>query len=196
MPRRLSHLHAKSRKEHRLPRLALALAAAFFAAVSSAPARAETAGKIALKPGLWEVSASSGLLALVPALPADRIEQLRALAREHGFNMPRIENGAATTRICLTPEMAGRDSLPDLYSAQSGCNSRNARRSGNRFTMDVSCNGGRFRGAGRTEAVLQSPERFSGQSSFTGSIDGQPVNERADTSGRWVDASCEELPPS
>jgi hypothetical protein len=184
-------IHKK--KEKRLPRPFLAFTAVTL--IMCCAAGISFAADIAVKPGLWEVSASSRLLAMVPTLPPERMEQLRSLAKEHGFNMPKIDNGAAVTRVCITPDMAKRDSIPNLYQAQSGCSSRNARRDGNRFSMDVSCSGGRFHGAGHSEAVLQNPERFTGESSFTGTIDGQPVNERAHTNGRWISANCESLPP-
>jgi hypothetical protein len=147
------------------------------------------------RPGLWEVSATSALLALVPQIPADQMARLRGLARQHGFDMPKIENGAASSRICITPEMAAQNTMPDLYQQQSGCTSRNAVRDGARYAMDVRCDGPRVRGTGRAEGMLEGPERFSGTSSFDGTIDGTPVREQAQTSGRWIAASCSGLPP-
>jgi len=151
--------------------------------------------ELAPRPGLWEVSATSALLALVPQIPADQMARLRGLARQHGFDMPKIENGAASSRICITPEMAARNTMPDLYQQQSGCTSRNAVRDGARYAMDVRCDGPRVRGAGRAEGMLESAERFSGTSSFDGTVDGAPVREQAQTSGRWIAANCSGLPP-
>lgn len=152
------------------------------------------AAEIAPRPGLWEISATNDLLALAPRIPADQMEKLRGLARQHGFDMPRIENGAASSRVCVTPEMAAQNTMPDLYQQQSGCTSRNGVRSGARYSVEVSCSGGQVRGSGRTEGVLESPERFRGTSTFNGTVQGNPVNERAETSGRWVSASCDGLP--
>jgi hypothetical protein len=148
------------------------------------------AADIAPRPGLWEVSASNDLLALARQIPSDQMEKLRGLARQHGFDMPRIENGAATSRICITPEMAAQNTMPDLYQQQSGCTTRNAVRNGARYSMDISCSSGQVRGSGRAEGMLESPERFSGTSTFTGTVQGNPVNEQAQTSGRWIAASC------
>lgn len=158
-----------------------------------APAAAFAEKNIPIKPGLWEVRASSGLLSMIPALPPERMDQLRALASEHGFKLPRIENGAASSRICVTPEMAGRDRLPNAYQAESGCSSSDARREGNRLSAEIRCSGDRVRGTGHTDALLQNPESFTGRTSFSGTFDGQPVNEQADISGRWVAASCSEV---
>jgi hypothetical protein len=158
-------------------------------------AQAYAQAEVAPRAGLWEVSATSDLLALVPQIPSDQMEKLRGLARQHGFDMPKIENGAASSRICITPEMAAQNTMPDLYQQQSGCASRNAERNGARYSMEVACSGQRVKGTGRAEGVLESAERFSGTSTFNGTVDGTPVNERAQTSGRWISASCNGLQP-
>lgn len=163
------------------------------AAALSVNLTAAAAADIAPRPGLWEISATNDLLALAPQIPSDQMEKLRGLARQHGFDMPKIENGAASSRICITPEMAAQNTMPDLYQQQSGCTTRNAVRNGPRYSMDISCGGGQVRGSGRTEGTLESAERFSGTTTFSGTVQGNPVNERAQTSGRWVAASCGSL---
>jgi hypothetical protein len=167
------------------PYKTFAFAALFIAALAPA-----LAADIAPRPGLWEISASNGLLALAPQIPSDQMEKLRGLARQHGFDLPKIENGAASSRICITPEMAAQNAMPDLYQQQSGCTTRNAVRNGPRYSMDISCSGGQVRGSGRSEGMLESPERFSGTTTFNGSVQGNPINERAQISGRWLAASC------
>jgi hypothetical protein len=175
-----------------LPRITLVTLCAIFV---SSVAQAAAPDDIGPRPGLWEISATSDLLALVPQIPSDQMEKLRGLARQHGFDMPKIENGAASSRICITPEMAAQNTMPDLYQQQSGCTSRNAVRNGARYSVDISCSGDRVRGTGRTEGVLESAERFSGTSTFIGTVEGNPINERVQTSGRWIAASCKGLPP-
>ena len=148
------------------------------------------AADIAPRPGLWEISATNDLLALAPQIPPDQMDKLRGLARQHGFDMPKIENGAASSRICITPEMAAQNTMPDLYQQQSGCTTSNATRNGARYSMQISCSGGQVRGSGRAEGMLESAERFTGTTTFNGTVQGNPVNEQAQTSGRWVAASC------
>lgn len=175
-----------------MPRLS-ALIISILMSVPAAQACAQTA--ISPRAGLWEVSATSDLLALVPQIPSDQMAKLRGIARQHGFDMPTLENGAATSRICITPEMAAQNTMPDLYQQQSGCASRNAVRNGARYSMEVACSGPRVKGTGRAEGVLESAERFSGTTTFNGTVDGNPIDERAHTSGRWIAASCKGLPP-
>jgi hypothetical protein len=184
-----SHLLTTDRQEYALSRFTTLILGTLFIS-TLVPA---VAAEIAPRPGLWEISATNDLLALAPQIPADQMERLRGLARQHGFDMPRIENGAASSRICITPEMAAQNTMPDLYQQQSGCTSRNAVRNGARYSMEISCSGGQVRGSGRAEGMLESAERFSGTTTFNGTVQGNPVNERAQTSGRWVAASCSGL---
>lgn len=170
-----------------------AFSAALLAIALCAPAAAFAEKNIAIKPGVWEVRASSGLLSMIPALPPEQMDQLRALASQHGFKLPRIENGAATTRVCVTPAMARSDRLPNAYQEESGCSSSDVRREGNRLSAEIRCSGDRVRGTGHTDALLQNPESFTGRTRFSGTFDGQPVKEEADIGGRWIEASCTEV---
>ncbi|RYE80745.1 MAG: DUF3617 domain-containing protein [Oxalobacteraceae bacterium] len=179
-----------NRQEFTLPRFTHLLTHLFTGAVLAFSLGPASAADIAPRPGLWEISATNDLLALAPQIPSDQMDKLRALARQHGFDMPRIENGAASSRICITPEMAAQNTMPDLYQQQSGCTTTNAVRNGARYSMQISCSGGQVRGNGRAEGTLESAERFSGITTFNGTVQGNPVNEQAQTSGRWVAASC------
>ena len=143
-----------------------------------------------LRPGTWEISASSNLLSLVDQVPPDQRRQLGNLAKQYGFVMPDIKDGAASSRVCVTPDMAVQNVLPTSYHRQSGCETRNAKRVGNLFTADLFCEGEQIKGQGRAEATLNNPENFTGKSSFKGLVHGVAVDEQATTSGRWISESC------
>jgi hypothetical protein len=51
------------------------------------------------------------------------------------------------------------------------------------------------KGNGKAEGTFTSPESFAGRTEFVGDVQGTPVNERADTSGRWVGANCGSVKP-
>lgn len=148
-----------------------------------------------MRPGLWEITTTSDLLRLVPAIPPDQMQGLMNLARQHGFDMPAINNGAATARVCVTPEMAQQDTPAVLYQRQSGCATRNASRAGNAYRMDFVCKSSHVTGNGKADGTFASPEQFSGRTSFDGAVEGNPVNEHADVGGRWVQASCGAVKP-
>ena len=144
-----------------------------------------------VRPGLWEVTTTSMLLALVPRIPPDQMQQLSDLAKQYGLEIPRIENGAATSRVCITQEMANQEIPSYFHVHQTGCSVKNATRSDNSYKMDLVCTGSPVKGTGRGEGSFSTPERFSGWTVFTGTMQDRPFNEHADTSGRWIGASCE-----
>jgi hypothetical protein len=154
------------------------------------PALSYSAGT-GLRPGLWHMRASSNLLALAEQIPPQQMQGLSDLARQYGFTVPKIRNGEAESDVCITPEMAAQPIPPSFYNTESGCEARNAVRDGDRFSADIVCNGADVQGQGRAEATLQSPESFSGVTTFKGLVRGVPVDDRAQTSGQWTAEACQ-----
>lgn len=143
-----------------------------------------------IRPGLWELSATSNLLALAEQIPPDQLRNLDNLARQYGFEMPKIKNGAASSKVCVTREMAEQNIPPSAYHRQSGCETRNATRIDNRYSADLVCTGEQVSGQGRTEATLTTSESFTGHTRFKGVVRGIAIDEQANTSGRWINADC------
>lgn len=148
-----------------------------------------------MRPGLWEITTTSPLLKLAQQIPPDQMSGLLALAKQHGIEVPQMNNGAAVARVCVTPDMARQDILPDLNQTQAGCSSRNARRDGNNFSLDIACKSSRISGSGSAQGTLTTPETFTGNSQFRGTVQGMPVDQQAQTSGQWRSASCGSLKP-
>lgn len=144
-----------------------------------------------IRPGLWEVTTTSMLLALVPQIPPDQMQKLTSLAKQYGLDMPQIQNGAATSRVCITQQMADQKIPSYFHAQQSGCSIKNAVRTENSYKMDLVCTNSQLKGNGRAEGTFMTPESFSGWTIFNGSVQDRPVNEHADTTGRWISASCE-----
>lgn len=143
-----------------------------------------------IRPGLWEVTTTSMLLALVPQIPPEQMQKLTSLAKQYGLDMPQIQDGAATSRVCITQQMANEE-IPSYFHVQeSGCSIKNAIRTENSYKMDLVCTHSQLKGNGRAEGTFTTPERFSGWTVFNGTVQDNPVNEHADTSGRWISASC------
>ncbi|MDQ3186673.1 MAG: DUF3617 domain-containing protein [Pseudomonadota bacterium] len=152
---------------------------------------AANAAKNNVRPGLWEVTTTSMLLALVPQIPPDQMQKLTSLAKQYGFDMPQIQNGAATSKVCITQQMADQEIPSYFHHNQSGCHIKNAIRAEDSYKMDLVCTDPQFKGNGRAEGTFTSPESFSGWTTFSGTLQNNPVNEHADTSGRWISANCE-----
>lgn len=143
-----------------------------------------------MRPGLWEMTTTSDLLRLIPQISPDQMQNLIRLAKQNGFELPQIQNGAAISRVCITQEMTNQENLPIFAQNQAGCSTKNARRNGNRYSVDFVCAGSQLNGNGTAAGNFTSAESFSGRSEFTGMAQGSPVNEHADVSGRWIGASC------
>ena len=148
-----------------------------------------------MRPGLWEITTTSDLLRLVPHLPPEQMQSIKDMAKEYGMEMPQVENGAAISQTCITQEMANQKTLPNFYNAELGCTSKNATRNGNNYKVDFVCNGADLKGSGIAEGTITTPNTFSGQTSFTGEAQGNPVSEHADVNGKWIGASCGTVKP-
>ena len=146
-----------------------------------------------MRPGLWQIETTSDLLLLVPHIPADQMQNVKEIAEEYGLEMPQIENGAAISQTCITQQMADTKTLPNFYNTELGCVSKNATRNGNNYKTDFECNSADLKGKGTAEGTITSAQTFAGQTNFVGTAQGNPVNERADISGKWLNASCGDL---
>ena len=90
-----------------------------------------------IRPGLWEVTTKSDLLQLVPHVPAEQMQQITRLAKQYGLEVPQISNGAANSKMCITPEMAKQEVPSYFFEGQTGCTVKNASRTGNRYQMEL-----------------------------------------------------------
>lgn len=169
------------------------LCAAFFLWIVTVPA---SASQNDIHPGLWEVTTTSDLLNLVPHIPPDTMQQITDLARQYGLVMPNIQNKSAISHVCITPAMAAQEIPTYFYDGQSGCSIKNARRSGNRFQIELFCDNAQFQGNGTAEGVFTSPEDFSGHTEFDSVVMGNPVYATAETRGQWVGEKCAVTQPA
>ena len=162
----------------------------YLVVVSASLASAAHAAENNMRPGLWEMTTSSDLLRLASQIPPEQMQNLMNLARQNGFALPQIQNGAARSRTCISQAMAEQKNPPDFYQNQAGCTAKNAVRNGNQYKLDFVCAGAGVQGNGTAQGTFSSPERFAGSTQFNGVVQGNPVNEHADISGRWLSASC------
>lgn len=158
-------------------------------------ASAVSAPEHAIKPGLWEVTTTSNLLSLASQIPPDQMENINAMAKEYGFEMPPIENGAAKTNACMTQEMANQKILPSALQTQAGCTIKNITQNGNAYRMDYVCKNQQLDGSGVAEGTFTNTENFTGKTVFNGTVQGSPITEQANVSGKWVAASCGNVKP-
>lgn len=148
-----------------------------------------------MRPGLWEITTTSDLLWLAPQISPDNMQEFKDLAEQYGVDMPQIQMGEATSKVCITQEMAEQQNLPNFYQSELGCTTKNATRNGNKYRLDIVCSSPELKGNGIAEGTIASPESFLGRTQFNGVAQGVPVNEQADISGRWINSSCGTVKP-
>jgi len=153
-------------------------------------ASAANSAETAIRPGLWEVTTTSNLLSLASQLPPEQLNNLNELAREYGFEIPEIQNGAAKSNACITPEMANQKTLPDAFQNQAGCTIKNATQNKNNYRVEFVCKNPQLSGNGIAEGTFKTAESFSGTTIFNGSVQGNAVSDQANINGKWVGASC------
>lgn len=148
-----------------------------------------------IRPGLWEITTRSDLLALVPHIPSGQMQQLNDLTHRYGLKLPKIEDNTAVSKICITPEMAQQETPVYFYENQSGCTIQNATRTGNSYKLNLVCTNQHFQGNGTAQGTFTSPESFSGNTEFESSVSGKPVFASAETVGRWTGERCTAVNP-
>lgn len=152
------------------------------------PLAANAAGM--MKQGLWEMTAKSGGAGAGAQIPPEKLEELR----KRGISIPQTTGGAMVTKMCVSKEMAGRDSLPPMNRGGANCAQSNQSRSGNTLTFDVVCTGENMQGKGTTK-VTYGDDSFSSVTDFTGTAHGHPINTHNETSGRYLGADCGNVQP-
>lgn len=149
------------------------------------------AAEISIKPGLWEITTTSNLLSLAAQVPPDQMKNINDLAKEYGVELPEIKNGAAKSITCVTPKMAKQQVIPSTFENQAGCTVGNITRNGNAYRMNYVCKNPQFEGNGVAQGTLIDAQHFTGQTTFTGAVQGNPINEQANIQGRWQAANCD-----
>src|SRR5688572_5455513 len=144
-----------------------------------------------MKPGLWEMTMKSDAMANMPPMSPEQMEQLRKM----GITIPQTQDGGIVTRVCISKQMAERDQPPGMQN-DSGCQSKNYRRTGHTYSVDIVCNGPTMKGEGKAKGTFTGTDRFTSTYDFKGTMDGQPVNQHHDSSGKWLSAECGNVKPA
>ena len=148
-----------------------------------------------IRPGLWEVTTRSDLLGLAAHIPSQQIQQLNQLAKQHGLKLPKIDNNAIASKICITEAMAQQEIPSYFYEHRTGCTVISANRTGNRYQLELACTNPYLQGNGTAHGTFISPEHFEGQTEFDSSVSVAPLFAAAEIYGRWVGEHCTAINP-
>ena len=143
-----------------------------------------------MKAGLWEMTTKSDAMKSMPKMSPEQMEQMRKM----GVSMPQMKEGGMAVKVCISKEMAERDQ-PPMGHSESGCESKNFKRQGNGYSMDIVCDSAHMKGTGTVKGTYSSGEGFTSVSDFKGTAQGRPVNSHSESSGKWLGASCGDVKP-
>lgn len=144
-----------------------------------------------IRPGLWEVTSQSPLTKSLPKISPEQTEQLKQM----GLDVSQLQSGAVVGKVCITKEMAAREELPPLTENEAGCKVTNQSRNGATFLVDMQCDSAQMQGKGTSRTVFSNSESFTSTANFSGTVQGIPVNDRVDTSGKWMRDDCGGVKP-
>lgn len=162
-----------------------------FAAVSMLLSSTAAFAASNMKPGLWEVTLQSSSMKNISKISEEQIQQMRKM----GIDMAQLQTGAIVNKICITKDMAENENLPQMNHKGSGCEMKNQKRTNDGYTTELICEGAQMKGKGMSKTVFTSDQSFSTTSEFKGTAQGVPVNDRTDTSGKWLSADCGAVRP-
>jgi len=144
-----------------------------------------------MRPGLWEVTTQSPLTKSLPKISPEQIEQLKQM----GLDVSQLQNGAVVSRVCITKEMVEREELPPFNESEAGCKITKQSHHDATYLVDMQCDNAQMQGTGNSKTVFANSESFSSTADFNGTVQGIPVNDRVDTSGKWVADDCGGVKP-
>lgn len=162
---------------------------AYFAAFATCMAFASSAHAVGpdvkMKPGLWDMTMKSDAFKNMPRMSKEQADQMRKM----GMEVPEFRDGGMISKVCITPEMAEK-MAPGVDEAETGCTTKNFKRSGNTYRADLVCNGDAMQGMGVLTGSFTGNERFTSTLDFKGKAAGQQIAQKHETTGKWISADC------
>ncbi|RZI40855.1 DUF3617 domain-containing protein [Herbaspirillum sp. HC18] len=146
-----------------------------------------------MKPGLWEMTMKSDAMKNMnmPRLPPEQVEQMRKM----GVEIPHMQDGGMVTRVCMTKQMLEGNQVPGMEKNEAGCQTKNMQQSGGSYSADIVCNGD-MKGEGKIKGTFSGDTGFTSTYDFKGTMHGQPVSQRHESSGKWLGADCGSFAPA
>jgi hypothetical protein len=142
-----------------------------------------------MSPGLWEITMQSDQLRQQPQISPQQAEQMKKM----GITLPETRNGGMVMKVCYTKEMLAKSEIPATQNDQE-CKPTNMSRSGNNFSGQIVCSGPNMKGTGTMQGTMASTS-FQTNTSFTGTMGGQPVNHKTQMSGTYLGTNCGDVKP-
>ena len=156
-----------------------------------------------ITPGLWEnsVTMKGGSSEMDSAMARMKDEMARMtpeqrkmmedmMARQ-GVSVGGAGGKAITAKVCITPEMAAREEMPQH---DSNCRQTSKERSGNTLRYKFACSG-ETAATGEGEVTFIGDKQHKGRTVVNANVKGKPERMEMEHSGKWLAADCGALAP-
>jgi hypothetical protein len=154
------------------------------------------------KPGLWDIQTRMGGNPQMDQAMAQMQQQMASMSpaqrkmmedmlAQQGVNMGLGKGGGLSVKVCITPEMAARQELPN--QTEGDCKSQITSRSANTMKLSFTCSNPPSSGEGTYT--------FRGDTGYDMTMrvntvqNGKPVNTTMEGTGRWLGADCGKVRP-
>jgi hypothetical protein len=153
-------------------------------------------------PGLWENSMTmkSGGTEMdaqmarmkeeMAKMPPEQRKMMEDMMAKQGVSVG-AAGKAVTVKVCVTPEMAARDEMPQN---DGNCKQTSKERSGNTVRVKFACSG-KEATSGESEYTLISDKQHKGRTVVNSIANGKPQRVEMEHSGKWIAADCGDLKP-
>lgn len=181
---------------------ALPLAGLMADAGAAAGAAAPSSGQAQkIRPGLWEhrmtLRSESGQLEGMMGMAQAQLDMMSPEQRQQVEQMMAAQGIALgggrldTVRVCITPEQAAHDELPQ----NENCQQQSMTRSGNTVRFKFSCQTNPP-ASGEGQITLNGPTGYTGRAMIDTELQGSPQRINADLRGTWLAADCGTVAPA
>lgn len=184
------------------PRFFISAAVLALSTAVMAPASAQEK----MRPGLWEHSVKmktqSGQMeaalaqaqqAMASMPPAQR-KQMEQMMAAQGLELGSGPQGQTTVKVCITPEQAALDQMPQ----QEGCTQKMQRLDASTMKVSFSCKAepGEAPTSGEGTVKLAGPTAYTGNFKIKTSQGGKPEQIDMAQTGRWLSSDCGAIKPA
>lgn len=136
------------------------------------------------KAGLWKITTTTHIAGMqMPKLSPQQMAQMKAM----GVHIPM--GNTMTMQHCVTESDAKADAPPAAQQPQSGCKTTNMKVVAHTMSADMVCNA-KMKGEGHFTMTYDSPEHYTGQTNFKGTMEGRPADMSTTYEGTWISADC------
>jgi hypothetical protein len=125
-------------------------------------------------------------------LPPAQRRMVEDMMAKQGVGVGGSGGGNNTIKMCVSAEQAARSDLPQRQDGH--CTQEVLERSGAKVRYRFTC-GGERPASGEGEYTMTSPTEYSGRSTITSTVKGQPEKVEVTNSGRWLGSDCGNIQP-